>query len=209
MSMPSVNRRHLCLGGAFSLLSQAARPVPGPLYLFETADTRIRLTLEYYDQFERDILRFRETGTQRAFCGTPDNQPASACPEDFHGSLAIVHYQFVGLRSALFPSELRELVREVDRSEAVLSRPPFERAIRLQDGVGSDIQAFGLAGKRSVPSPGSAADPAWFVLRQDLFLGGASRPFLVLHWCHQMSAIRVLDLLPGPGTRQVFERSRG
>ena len=50
-----------------------------------------------------------------------------------------------------------------------------------------------------------SCDP-WCLFRQDLYFDQQSEPFLVIHWKHTLSAIRVLDLVPGQDTRLAERR---
>ncbi len=95
-------------------------------------------------------------------------------------------------------SALREYVRTIDHDPRFELRPPFEATLEFRQGVASDIQAFGVEGAR----PAATADP-WYYFRQDLYLDARGAPFLVLHWKHALDSIRMLDVIPGDGTRQV------
>ena len=97
---------------------------------------------------------------------------------------------------------LREYVKTIDHDARLDLRPPFERTIKLEKGVGSDLQAFGYD-----PPPGEEPMPEahgpWYLFRQDLFLEPQTAPFLVMYWKHALSSIRVLDLIPGDETWEV------
>jgi hypothetical protein len=83
-------------------------------------------------------------------------------------------------------------------------RAPYERALALQGGLASDIQAFGYEAKDGSPAASNAeSHEPWCLFRQDLYFDQQSQPFLVLHWKHTLSAIRVLDLIPGEHTRLI------
>ena len=75
--------------------------------------------------------------------------------------------------------------------------------MEAEQGVISDIQAFGYqaTGSEKAEKPIDASKEPWSLLRQDLFFGGHTEPFLVIHWKHTLSAIRILDLIPGNETR--------
>ncbi len=202
MSSTVLTRRSAFLAGVTAL------SLPGPaesenVYRFETATHTVRLTFEYWDNYNSSAMRFRERMFNHPFCLAPDGQEVTDCPQDFKGSLAIAHYQVhLNGTSASEPC-LREMVRDIDRSATVPARRPFERTIPLQQGIASDVQVFGYSD--SSAALGSSAE-VWWLARQDLYLDQQSVPFLVLHWRHQLDGIRVLDMLPGPGTRQVFLR---
>jgi hypothetical protein len=105
---------------------------------------------------------------------------------------------------------LREHVRTIDQDSRVSIRPPFERTIELQHGVASDIQVFGYETDALPPVRELMAPPngPWSLLRQDLYFGGETMPFLVIHWKHTLSAIRLLDVIPGDQTRLVPSKWR-
>ncbi len=99
-----------------------------------------------------------------------------------------------------------ERVRTIDQDSSLSSRAPFERTIELQDGVASDIQAFGYQTNGLAASGESAAaDDPWCLFRQDLHLQGAESLSLVVHWKHTLSAIRLFDVIPGRQTRLIAE----
>ncbi|MGH9722097.1 MAG: hypothetical protein ACRD8O_17960, partial [Bryobacteraceae bacterium] len=94
---------------------------------------------------------------------------------------------------------LREYVRMIDHDARLGGRPPFERVIKLEKGVGTDLQAFGYElapGER----PAAETHGPWYLFRQDLFLEPQPSPFLVVYWKHKLTAIRVLDVIPGDQT---------
>lgn len=93
---------------------------------------------------------------------------------------------------------LREHVRTIDHDVRVEQRPPFDREIRLVQGIASDIQAFGY--ETETPSPPSNDRDPWCFFRQDLYFDRLQSPFLVVHWRHALSGIRVLDAIPGEHT---------
>ena len=176
------------------------------VYSFGTAEYEIRLTLEFYDNYTDDGLRFREHWPDRDFCFSLQAEENRNCVSNFTGSIAVARYKIF---SAVTPEpslSLREYVRSIDRSDSLPARPPFERVIQLQHGVASDIQAFGY--QRYLPHDSSheGAENVWCLFRQDLYLKDGVNPFLVVHWKHTLGAIRVLDIILGDGTRRVANR---
>ena len=191
------------------MVASAGREASGPVYWFETGGYTIRLTFEYQDNYRSKGFGFRERQSDRRFCLSPGGQENQDCLQGFRGSLAIAHYRLRWRGSSVPNVPLRELVREIDRSDAVAPRPTYERSIPLQEGTASDIQAFGYAvAPNDSKGEGSLPPEVWWLARQDLFLGDANKPFLVVHWKHRLDAIRVLDLIPGAGTRQLFGQER-
>ena len=206
MGSPDTLSRRSLLASGLSMVTGAGRKARVTVYRFENSSYRIRLTLEYQDNYTSDGFGFREHLSDRRFCLSTAGQENRNCLEGFRGSLAIAHYQLKWRGSIVPDPRLRERVRDIDRSDSVPVRPPYERAIPLQEGAASDIQAFGYAKTpHSTDGNGRMSPEVWWLARQDLFLGDATKPFLIVHWRHRLEAIRVLDLIPGEGTRQLFE----
>jgi hypothetical protein len=124
------------------------------------------------------------------------------CLSEFRGSLAIAQYRVRPRSGRDATLALRESVRTIDRDVRLADRPPFERTIVLNDGVGSDLQAFGYQ-----PAPQGEAlverHGPWYLLRQDLYLEPQPAPFLILYWKHTLTSIRVLDVILGDQTSVV------
>ncbi len=191
------------------MVARAGRKASGPVYWFETGGYTIRLTFEYQDNYRSNGFGFRERQSDRLFCLSTGGRENQDCLQGFRRSLAIAHYRLRWRGTSVPNLLLRELVREIDRSDAVAPRPTYERSIPLQGGIASDIQAFGYAvAPDNSNGEGALSPEVWWLARQDLFLGDANKPFLVVHWKHRLDAIRVLDLIPGAGTRQLFGRER-
>jgi hypothetical protein len=123
----------------------------------------------------------------------------------FVGSLAIAQYEIRSRSKRHRVSCLREHVQTIDRDERLVARPPFDRKLELQSGKASDIQAFGYEEKAMPPSFEKSAASPWYYFRQDLYLEAENAPFLIIHWKHELSAIRMLDMIPGIGTAVVTE----
>jgi hypothetical protein len=208
MQRRPVNRRAI-LAGTAGLLALPSyghpnKATPEQVYLFATADYRVRMTLEFYDRYRTQELQFAERSSGRPFCVSSAGQENRNCVKRFDGSVAIARYQVVPLTGSATFLSLREYVRIIDRSDALRERPPFERTIEAQGGWASDIQAFGYDQSDGHEAERkSATDHVWCLLRQDLFLKDKSSPFLVVHWKHTLDAIRVLDVIPGTGTARV------
>jgi hypothetical protein len=190
---------------AFPGLAASRKLEPENVYRFVTTEYEIRMSLEFYDRYASRELRFEERSSARRFCYSGAGEENRKCVKSFEGSVAIAHYRILSRHGSVAPLSIREYVRNIDRSESTPERLPFERLIETQGGVASDIQAFGF---EQLPGQGSGRAPnedeAWCLIRQDLFLKGRTTPFLVVHWKHTLSAIRVLDLIPGTGTVQVL-----
>jgi hypothetical protein len=192
-------------------VSLAAFPKSEPeqVYRFATAEYEIRMTLEFHDNYRDNRLKFRERSSDRRFCVSAQGEEDRNCVSNFVGSIAVAHYKILPRATSEPSLSLREYVRSIDHSDSLPARRPFERVMRLQHGLASDIQAFGYV----EPSAGNGAqntspENVWCLLRQDLYLKDKVHPFLVVHWKHTLSAIRVLDIIPGDGTSQLQVASR-
>lgn len=186
-------------------MSAFPKSEPEQVYLFATGEYEIRMTLEFHDQYRRG-LQFQDRSSDRHFCLSPQGDENRNCVTDFTGALAVARYK-ISPRGALDSSpSLREHVRSIDQSDSLPVRPPFERVIQSQHGLASDIQVFGYqdSSDRSAQTPD--ADDAWCLLRQDLYLKRKIKPFLILHWKHTLSSIRILDMIPENGTSQITRR---
>lgn len=165
-----------------------------------TRNSEIRLSIEFHDRYSSPGLWFKAAET---FCLSRSGEKNRDCVRRFEGSLAIARYE-IRSRSAQFPIRvLREHVRTIDHDVRLDPRPPFHRRILLQDGLASDIQAFGYVGPGVSPQ---ASPSPWYFFRQDLYLDSGREPFLIIHWKHELSSIRMLDMIPGEGTTLVSER---
>jgi hypothetical protein len=171
------------------------------VYRLETNEGEVQMSVEFFDRYKSGGLWFKERFANKRFCFSGSGKEDSNCVANFTGSIAIARYK---LHAAASPKSMviREQVRTIDHDSRLATRPPFERTIELQQGVASDIQAFGY---QTAKSPEPAADHStspdpWCLLRQDLYFNGEKSPFLVVHWKHSLSAIRLLDVIPGDHT---------
>jgi hypothetical protein len=118
------------------------------------------------------------------------------CMQDFVGVIATVDFAVRPNRSRPEScAKLRERVRTIDENETLAKGAPFETTIHVINGMATDIQLFGF--EQTAPRD------AWRMYRQDLFLDDDPTPFLVLHWRHTSSSIRMIDAIPvGPSRLQ-------
>jgi hypothetical protein len=212
--LETVLSRRLFLSGGVIL---TARALPSPkqesIYEFAAGDWNVRMSVEFFDGYSSSGLSFRNLSGGGPFCLSATgqerrNSEGGECLAGFAGSLAIAHYSFRPRSERGRGAALREHVRTIDRDIRLPDRPPFHRAIELREGVASDIQAFGyetasLSAGASVVEPGGP----WYYFRQDLYLGGQPAAFLAVHWRHTLSAIRILDVIPGDGTLFLTRRT--
>jgi len=180
-----MDRRSFLCGAALSSAQKLKQAET--IYHFSVAGCDVRMSVEFYDRYASSGFWFDERRTNRSFCLSAQGEAGRDCLRNFHGSLAIVRYH---IRPH---ARLRECVRTIDRDGRLGDRPPFERTLSVVDGVVSDIQAFGYEGT----GPAAPGPEPWCFLRQDLYFDGQSAPFVVIHWKHTASAIRLLDVIPG------------
>jgi hypothetical protein len=163
------------------------------------------MSVEFYDCYSSNGFWFDSDATGRQFCLSSSGQKRRNCLTKFSGSLAIARYHIRFRSRTPDLIALREHVRTIDRDSRLSLRAPFERTLDVQGGVASDIQAFGYETDASVPDRVSAiqAHEPWCLLRQDLYFDKESAPFLVIHWKHTLSAISLLDVIPGEKTKLI------
>ncbi len=206
--MKPLNRRcFLWSGMSFG----AASPLPArvkdeTVYNFVTPACTIRMTIEFYDRYSSRGFWFEERRKGKDYCLSANGEKEHNCLAGFVGSLAIARYRVQPRSQSPDTLLLRESVRTIDRDSRLKERPPYERSLRLEGGLASDIQAFGYEAKDGSPAASAESCEPWCLFRQDLYFDRQSEPFLVVHWKHSLSAIRVLDLIPGQDTRLVERR---
>jgi hypothetical protein len=194
-----VSRRLLLWSAAALALTSRLRANDRQARHFRTAEADIEMTIEFHDGYSSRGFELGDLLTDRRFCLSADGEVDRNCLSEFRGSLAIAHYRVRPRSRGRGKLALREYVRTIDRDKRLGDRPPFERAIELEKGAGSDLQVFGYE-----PQPGEEPIPEkhgpWYLYRQDLFLDTQPSPFLIVYWKHALTAIRVLDVIPGDHT---------
>jgi hypothetical protein len=201
-TMPGISRR-LFLGTSASFgapLAASKPPKTETVFHFATRNYDVRMTVEFHDRYSSHGFGFRELLKDRQFCLSGTGEEGRNCLANFSGSVAIARYHIQPRSKAPNFLTLREHVRTIDHDQRLNERPPFERALEIQEGVVSDIQAFGYETDAGQAEAAPPVDP-WCFLRQDLYLDTQSVPFLVIHWKHTLSAIRLLDVIPGDRTK--------
>jgi hypothetical protein len=163
------------------------------------------MSVEFYNRYSSTGFWFDSHETGRQFCLSFSGEEGRNCLTKFSGSLAVARYHIRVRSRTPHVIGLREHVRTIDRDSRLSLRAPFERTLELQAGVASDIQAFGYEADASVPNRISAAQAhePWCLFRQDLYFDKQSAPFLVIHWKHTLSAISLLDVIPGEKTKLI------
>ena len=200
--MKGVSRRFLLWSGAGlgAPLMASRQSKSENVHRFATAEWDVRMTVEFYDRYSSRGFWFDERRANRHYCLSAKGQEDRGCLANFSGSLAVVQYRIRPRFKLPRPPVLREHVRTIDQDARLNARAPFDRTMELQQGVASDIQAFGYEANPSVREPPPDNNDPWCLLRQDLYFQGWSSPFLIVHWKHALSAIRILDVIPGDRT---------
>jgi hypothetical protein len=203
----AMNRRAFLWTGAALGASAAARKPANTetVYRFHAGDCDIRMVVEFFDNYSTNGFWFKEQRDSRRFCLSGAGQENRNCLANFTGSIAIARYHIQPLSHAPRALALREHVRAIDQDSRLMTREPFERTINLENGVASDIQAFGYQADASPSQESDGPNGPWCLLRQDLYLEGPGALFLVLHWKHTLNAIRLFDVIPGDRTRLLAE----
>jgi hypothetical protein len=204
--MPVLNRRSfLWTGAALSRPAAAQVVTTEAVYRFTAGDCEVRMSVQFFDNYSTRGFWFKEQLERRRFCLSAAGVENHGCLSNFAGAIAIARYHVQHHSRVLEAFSLRERVRTIDQDGRLATRAPFERTIELQDGIASDIQAFGyqMDGSQGA-EPASLAGP-WCLLRQDLYLAGHEPLFLVLHWKHTLPAIRLFDVIPGEQTRVIAQ----
>ncbi len=207
--MNGVSRRFLLWQGALFAAPRSTR-VPSQnetVYRFSTAEWEVMMSVTFFDRYASSGFWFQDRRKGGQFCLSADGRQGAGCLPGFTGAVAIAQYRMrPAVRGARKP-EMRECVRTIDQDDRLKTRPPFESAIEVRDGVASDIQAFGYETAGSERHDDVGAAGPWCLLRQDLYIDAESSPFLVVHWKHSLDEIRILDVIPGERTRP-FEKER-
>jgi hypothetical protein len=174
-----------------------------PVYRFLTPECEIRMSVQYFANSFAEILRFRDSFTNRAFCLSPDGATDPSCLQKFNGSMAVAHYHFRSRVAGAPPLRLREYVHTIDQHSRMAARRPFERVLAVERETASDIQAFGYDPGDPQQAASAKSASLWALLRQDLFLNDQPAAFLTVHWKHTFESISLLDVIAGETTQIV------
>ncbi len=207
--MAAFSRRwFLCCGAAFaSSPAQPAGTKNETVYHFGAGDYDVRMSVEFYDRYSSNGFWFDDRRTSRHYCLSANGEKDRSCLASFFGSIAVARYRIRSLSKSPNALTLRERVRVIDQDSRLRDRPPFERTLEIQGGVASDIQAFGYETSSSSPALTHTANSnePWCFMRQDLYFAAPGPPFLVIHWKHTLSAIRLVDVIPGEETQFIIQ----
>jgi hypothetical protein len=161
------------------------------------------MTVEFFGSASTGGFRFRDEVANRQFCLSADGDENRDCLSHFCGSIAIATYRFRSRLHSQTPVLLRESVFTIDHDRRMTPRPPFEKALSIEKGFTSDIQAFGYNPDDRASSIQSLT--LWCLLRQNLYLNDQLDPFLIVHWKHTFDSITVVDVIPGDETQRLGE----
>jgi hypothetical protein len=122
-SMPTdaLSRRGIFMGAVS--LGASPKSEPEPIYLFATAQYRIRMTLEFHDNYGEFGLGFRERSSGRPFCLSFQGEEDRNCVGNFIGSVAVARYKILTPNTSEPSMSLREYVRNIDHSDSIATRP--------------------------------------------------------------------------------------
>ena len=196
-------RLFLLSGLGLAGLGAARAATTEHVYRFATDRCEIQVSVEFHDRYSSRGLWFNNYPLDRPFCLSLKGEKDHDCAGSFVGSLAIARYEVRSHSKHRQVSTLREYVRDIDRDERLEPRPPFYRKVELHRGVASDLQAFGYKDSGSLPPTLPDSASPWYYFRQDLYLEADRAPFLIIHWKHALSEIRMLDIIPAGGTSLV------
>ena len=174
------------------------------VYRLRTPECEVRMSVQYFGNSVKNF-RFRDRLSDHSFCLSANGEENQSCLEVFSGAVAIAYYHFRARPGSQSPFSLRERVLTIDHDDRMAPRPPFERALTIQQAMASDIQAFGYKQDNlAKETRDSQADAIWALLRQDLYLNNRTTAFAIVHWKHTPDFIQLMDVIPGDQT-QILE----
>ena len=185
-------------------LSLCAAQERSQSYRLDTDDYRIQMTVRFFPPYLGRQLSFRSAVNPNKLLCYSGNGDSSSCLERFVGALAVVAYRFqAGRKGVPTAATFREIVNVVGQSDGLDPRPPYLREVRLVEGEGTDIQAFGYD-ESSLPDADRQAMRAqdssslWVLYRQKLFVNGDSQPFGIVEWKHTLNKIELVRVIRPP-----------
>ena len=170
---------------------------PGARYEFATAKYAIQMRVSFPPPYEgKRLAVLRSTRPGHRDCLSAQIG-VSGCTEHFVGAMALVDFAVRRVANGKpATAVIREVVTVMEQSPGLPDRPPFVMRIRLIDGIGSDLQAFGYDESPAPPAERPAerelAKTAWRHYRQELFIDKEPRPFAVVEWMHRTTGIHIL-----------------
>jgi len=171
-------------------------------YLVVNSDHEVTIRVDYLEPYRGQPLEFYEASEpskRRCYTGR--------CINKFYGAVAVVHFGVTSLHSkAARPASLREVAAIIDQSPDLPATPPFDSTQDLINGRASDLQVLGydedeIPEKERQRMREEAPVRMWRLCRQELFLNGSAKPFLVLEWRHTLRSIELVRVMPGAGVK--------
>jgi hypothetical protein len=195
----SVDLRYFSLGALllFHEGSVQAEVLPDSSYGFSTTRYTIQMRVSFLPPYEgKRLVVYRNGDPGKEICPSIEGGPPG-CVENFVGAVAAVAFTVNRIADGRpAGASIREVVTLVDQSPGLPDRLPYVMSVKLVNGSGSDLQAFGYdesplpAPKR--PAEREVAKAAWRRYRQELYLDKDRRPFAVVEWLHTTTRIHIL-----------------
>ncbi|HKE29032.1 MAG TPA: hypothetical protein VKB88_42065 [Bryobacteraceae bacterium] len=172
---------------------------PDSSYRFSTAKYSIGMRVSFPTPYEgKRLVVYRNTQPGQENCLSVEIG-ISGCAENFVGAVAVVAFDVHRVADGKpAATSIREVVTVLEQSPGLPDRPPFAMSIKLVDGIGSDLQAFGYDESPAPPAERPAererAKAEWRHYRQELYIDKDRRPFAVVEWLHRTTGIRILRI---------------
>jgi hypothetical protein len=170
---------------------------PDAVFEFSTPKYSITMRVSFPAPYEGTQLAvYRSTDRTRETCLSIETGTAG-CTEHFVGAIAAVGFTVNRIGDGRpAAASIREFVTVLDQTPGLPERPPFAISIKLIDGIGSDLQAFGydesLVPAAERPGGREAAKAASRHYSQELYMDKDRKPFAVVEWLHTTTRIRIV-----------------
>lgn len=168
---------------------------------FSTAKHTVTMRVGFPPAYDgTPLVVYRSTDPHKQDCLSIETG-TSGCTEKFVGAVAVVLFTVNRIADGKpAASSIREVVTVQEQSPGLPDRPPFAMSIKLINGVGSDLQAFGYdetpAPLFERPAQREAAKAAWRRYRQELYIDKDREPFAIVDWLHTTTRIRIATIGP-------------
>ena len=205
----SVDLRCFSLGALllFHGGSVRAEVAPDSSYGLSTTKYTIQMRVSFPPPYEGNrLVVYRNGNPGEEICPSIEAGP-SGCVANFVGAVAAVAFTVTRVADGRpAGASIREVVMLVDQSPGLPDRLPYVMSVKLVNGRGSDLQAFGYD-ESPLPLPKRPAErekarTAWRRYRQELYVDKDRQPFAVVEWLHTMTRIHIVrvDAPPSPLT---------